>query len=234
MAGGDLAELADRLGYRFRDRALLERALTHRSWCAENPGSPSNERLEYLGDAVLGWVVADLAYHRYTDLPEGRMTDLRKAVVNARALAQLGREVGIGSYLRLGRGEDNPAGRDKESILSDAVEAVLGAVYLDGGADAAVALVHRLVIDILDEVASNVEHLDHKTRLQEIVAQRSGDVPVYEVSGRGPDHDRMFAAVVSIGGRELGRGEGRSKKLAEQVAAAQACSVLEADEPPHA
>jgi ribonuclease-3 len=234
VAGGDLAELADRLGYRFRDRELLECAVTHRSWCAEHPGARSNERLEFLGDAVLGWVVADLAYHRFSDLPEGRMTDLRKAVVNARALAQLGRDVGLGSCLRLGRGEDHSAGREKESILSDALEAVLGAVYLDGGADAAVALVHRLVIDILDAAAASLDHLDHKTRLQEIVAQRGTDVPVYEVTGRGPDHDRVFTAVVSVAGRELGRGEGRSKKMAEQVAAAQACGSIDEDATPHA
>lgn len=234
MAGGDLAELADRLGYTFRDMGLLERAVTHRSWCAENPGSLSNERLEFLGDAVLGWVVADLAYHRYDDLPEGRMTDLRKAVVNARALALLGRQVGLGPCLRLGRGEDNSSGRDKESILSDALEAVLGAVYLDGGTDAAVALVHRLVIDVLDDAVSSLDHLDHKTRLQEIVAQGGSDVPVYEVTGSGPDHDRMFTAVVRVGGRALGRGEGRSKKLAEQVAAAQACESIDFGATPHA
>lgn len=234
MAGADLADLATRIGYRFFDTSLLLRAVTHRSWCAEHPGEESNERLEFLGDAVLGWVVADLAYHRFADMAEGRMTDLRKAVVCTRALAGLGRDLGLGSYLRLGRGEDTAGGRDKDSILSDALEAVLGAVYLDGGSQAAADLVHRLVLGLLDAAAANLDQLDHKSRLQERVAQDSCDVPVYDVTSSGPDHDKWFSAVVTVAGLVLGRGEGPSKKRAEQAAAAQACREFDLPLPDHA
>lgn len=237
MASADLADLAARLGHRFSNTSLLERAMTHRSWCAEHPGEESNERLEFLGDAVLGWVVADLAYHRFADLPEGRMTDLRKAVVSARALAGLARVLDLGSFLRLGRGEDAAGGRDKDSILSDSLEAALGAVYLDGGTEAAAALVHRLVTAALDDAAANLDQLDHKSRLQERVAQNSSNVPVYDVTSVGPDHDKWFSAVVMVGECVVGRGEGPSKKRAEQAAAAEACRHLDlavSDLPDHA
>ena len=142
--GPALAELSARIGYEFGDWGLLERSLAHRSWCAETPGSISNERLEFLGDAVLGWAIADIVYHRYP-VAEGQLTDLRKSVVNAIALAEVAQEIGLGDHVLLGRGEAAAGGAAKPSILSDAFEAVLGAVYLDGGADAAYAMVERLV-----------------------------------------------------------------------------------------
>ena len=234
MAGRDLAELTHHLGYAFRDLTLLQRALAHRSWCAEHPGGLSNERLEFLGDAVLGWVVAETTYHRFGELPEGRLTDLRKAVVNARALAGAARRLGVGDFLLLGRGEDAAGGRDKESILSDALEALIGAVYLDGGAEAARAVVRRLVDDALDEAVSRLDHLDHKSRLQEMLAQQAAPPPHYDVSSEGPDHDKWFFATVSVGDRALGHGEGPSKKRAEQHAAAQACETLDGVSDDHA
>jgi len=228
VAGRDVSELATVLGHHFEDLSLLRRAMTHRSWCAEHPGEVSNERLEFLGDAVLGWVVADLAYRRFTELAEGQMTDLRKAVVNAEALAAMARHVDLGAYLVLGRGEDAAGGRDKDSILSDALEAAIGAVYLDGGTEVAAEFVRRLVADAVDLAVTRLDRLDHKTRLQELVAQRTTDVPVYEVIAAGPDHDRWFTATVTLSGRVLGCGEGTSKKRAEQAAAEQACRHVDA------
>lgn len=205
---------------------MLERALSHRSWCAEVGGRPSNERLEFLGDAVLGLVVAELVYRRHDDLPEGKLTDLRKNVVNAAALAEVAVEVGIGPCLRLGRGEDAAGGRSKPSILSDAFEAVLGAVYLDGGMPAASALVERLFVHRLASVAQRLDRLDHKTLLQELTARLHDTAPVYVLSDTGPDHDKRFHATVIVQGVAVGEGDGRSKKTAEQAAAEQAWLAL--------
>ncbi len=225
----DLDGLSARLGYTFTDPALLRRAMAHRSWCAEVGGEASNERLEFLGDAVLGWVIADVVYRRHTDLAEGKLTDLRKSVVNAKALAEVAGAIDIGPWLLLGRGEDLAGGRHKPSILSDAFEAVLGAVYLDGGVEAARQLVERLFSDRLVAAVAQLDRLDHKTLLQEISARLYDVAPVYVVSDSGPDHDKHFVATAIIAGRSLGRGEGRSKKVAEQGAAEEACSVLLAE-----
>jgi ribonuclease-3 len=189
-------------------------------------GRPSNERLEFLGDAVLGLVVAELVYRRHDDLPEGKLTDLRKNVVNAAALAEVAVEVGIGPCLRLGRGEDAAGGRSKPSILSDAFEAVLGAVYLDGGMPAASALVERLFVHRLASVAQRLDRLDHKTLLQELTARLHDTAPVYVLSDTGPDHDKRFHATVIVQGVAVGEGDGRSKKTAEQAAAEQAWLAL--------
>jgi ribonuclease-3 len=219
--------LAARLGYEFRDREILRRALAHRSWCAEQPGEPpSNERLEFLGDAVLGWVVADLAYRRHRDLPEGKLTDLRKSVVNATALAGLASQLGLGEFLLLGKGEDGAGGRHKPSILSDAFEAVLGAVYVDGGAADAYAVVERIVGPEIDRAIHNLDRLDYKTQLQEVVARRFDTAPVYLLREQGPDHDKRFYATVMVAGTAFGHGEGRSKKQAEQLAAEEAFTRL--------
>ena len=189
-------------------------------------GRPSNERLEFLGDAVLGLVVAEMAYRHHDDLPEGKLTDLRKSVVNAAALAEVALEVGIGPCLRLGKGEDAAGGRSKPSILSDAFEAVLGAVYLDGGMQAAAALVERLLADRMVLAAQRLDRLDHKTLLQELTARLHDSAPVYVLSDTGPDHDKRFFATVIVQGVAVGRGEGRSKKTAEQAAAEQAWLAL--------
>lgn len=224
-APAGLSELADRVGYRFVDWTLLERALAHRSWCSEHSDSVSNERLEFLGDAVLGWAIADLAYRRYP-VAEGQLTDLRKSVVNAAALADVARSIGLGEHLLLGRGEAAAAGADKPSILSDAFEAVLGAVYLDGGADAAFAMVDRLVMPRMPASADAIEQFDQKTQLQELSARLGRGAPVYQVTAQGPDHAKTFSARVLIDGEVLGAGSGPSKKTAEQLAATQACLAL--------
>ena len=224
----DLSELPGRLGHEFRDPQLLRRALSHRSWCAEVGGQPSNERLEFLGDAVLGLVVADLAFRNHDDLPEGKLTDLRKSVVNASALAEVAVEIGLGPCLLLGKGEDAAGGRSKPSILSDAFEAVLGAVYVDGGINAARALVERLLTQRMATAAQRLDRLDYKTVLQELTARVHDTAPVYVVSDTGPDHDKRFFATVIVQGVAVGQGEGRSKKTAEQAAAEQAFTELSA------
>jgi len=200
--------------------------MAHRSWCAEQPGEPSNERLEFLGDAVLGFVVADHVYRTYEGLSEGQLTDARKAVVNAAFLAEVAVELNVGAALLLGKGEDAAGGRHKPSILSDALEAVIGAVYLDGGIEAAYALVLRLMEGRVAEAVQGLRGLDFKTLLQE-QAQRDLGAPVrYEIEEAGPDHAKEFSARAVVGDRVLGRGQGRSKKRAEQAAARAAWSLL--------
>lgn len=224
----DLHEFQGRLGYEFRDAGLLRRAFAHRSWCSEVGGEASNERLEFLGDAVLGWVVADLAYGRHTDLTEGKLTDLRKSVVNASTLAEIAQEIGVGDCLLLGKGEDQAGGRTKPSILSDAFEAVLGAVYLDGGMQTAFEVIERLLTPRMVHAAHRLDRLDYKTVLQEITARLHDSAPVYVLSDTGPDHQKHFYATVIVAGEAIGKGEGRSKKAAEQAAAEQAVAALTA------
>ncbi len=180
---------------------------------------------------MLGWVVADLVYRRHESLAEGQLTDLRKAVVNATALAQVAAAFDLGAELLLGKGEDAAGGRTKPSILSDALEAVIGAVYLDGGTEPAYELVIRLVGDRLAEAAGRVGGFDHKTALQELAARLLVQPPLYVVTEEGPDHAKRFFARVHIDGRVLGHGEGRSKKQAEQAAARMAREALEGEHP---
>ena len=226
LATADLAALADRLGYQFNDLSILRQAVAHRSWCAEQPGEPSNERLEFLGDAVLGWVVADVVFRTYGRLAEGQLTDVRKAVVNAVALAEVAVELGLGSVLLLGKGEAAAGGRHKPSILSDALEAVFAAVYLDGGPAAGHELISRVLAERIALAASQLGGLDHKTSLQELAARRFDSAPVYLLAEDGPDHDKRFFATVTIAGVPYGTGEGRSKKQAEQAAARAAVADL--------
>src|SRR5262250_893900 len=209
---------------------LLEPALTHRSYAYENGGLPTNERLEFLGDSVLGLVVTDALFRGYPDLPEGHLAKLRAAVVNMRALAAVARGLRLGDYLRLGRGEDGTGGRDKSSILADTLEAVIGAVYIERGLDEASALVHRLFDPVIAHSARLGAGLDWKTSLQELTAASVLGVPEYHVDESGPDHQKSFRAVVRIGGRIYGSGEGRSKKEAEQQAAAAAWSAISTGE----
>lgn len=208
------------------DPDLLERSLTHRSYAYENGGLPTNERLEFLGDSVLGLVVTDALYRTHPDLPEGQLAKLRAAVVNSRALAGIGRELALGEHLLLGRGEETTGGRDKSSIVADTVEAVIGAVYIDRGLEAATALVHRLVDPLIEEAAELGAGLDWKTSLQELCATASYGVPEYVVAESGPDHQKSFRARVRVAGQLYGDGHGRSKKEAEQEAAATAYAEL--------
>ncbi len=227
-AGRDPAELQHALGVPVMP-ASLERALTHRSYAYENDNPPTNERLEFLGDSVLGLVVTDTLFRRYPNMPEGQLAKLRAAVVQMRALAEVARELSLGSYVRLGRGEEGTGGRNKASILADTLEAVIGAVYIDCGLDEASALVHRLFDSVIARSARLGAGLDWKTSLQELTAARMLGVPDYKVEESGPDHQKSFRAVVIVGGRELGSGEGRSKKEAEQHAAETAWNMLNAE-----
>lgn len=227
VAREDVAVLAARIGHDFHDPTLLAVAMAHRSWCAEHPGTVSNERLEFLGDAVLGWVVADLAFRRFRDLPEGALTGVRKGVVNAVALADAARAVGIGDFVLLGRGEDAAGGRDKPSILSDAFEAVIGALYIDGGPAVAYAFVEGAIGPRLAETAARLEFLDHKSRLQELAVRAGFPPPTYVSHASGPDHAKEFVARAVVGDESMGEGSGRSKKTAEQAAAEAAAVALE-------
>lgn len=202
------------------DPELLDRALTHRSYAYENGGLPTNERLEFLGDSVLGVVVTETLYRQHPDLSEGRLAKLRAAVVNARALAEVARAIGLGQYIKLGRGEESTGGREKASILSDTVEAVIGAVHLSGGGIETSARVVHLLFDPLIEAASAMgAGLDWKTSLQELAAEHSLGVPEYVIEDDGPDHQKTFTAQVRVADRLYGNGVGRSKKEAEQGAA---------------
>ena len=212
------------------DPEVLAPALVHRSWCAENSGYDSNERLEFLGDAVLGVIITDHAYHAYPALSEGELTDVRKAVVNAVTLAEVADELELGRYLLLGKGEEQSGGREKPSILADALEAVLGAVYVAAGMEAAHDLVMRLLGSRVAEAhAGGPGGQDFKSRLQELAAREFDDTPRYHTVAEGPDHARRFHVTVSVGGVARGKGEGRSKKQAEQVAARDAFMTLTAE-----
>ena len=221
--------LAERIGYRFADPTLLDRAMAHRSWCAEQEGRTSNERLEFLGDAVLGLAVAEYTYRNHPELSDGMMSKVRASVVNTKVLAEVALDLGVDEHLRLGRGEDSSGGRAKDSILADATEAVIGAVYLDGGLAAADRLVLSLLGDRIAAAVGEPGVSDHKSRLQEQSVRLGRGIPRYEVEGFGPDHARRYLATVYVAGQRLGAGEGRSKKDAEQVAAQVACGSLEVE-----
>lgn len=222
--------LAARMGWDVEHQELLVQALAHRSWCAETPGVASNERLEFLGDAVLGLVVTDYLFRTYPDLPEGELAKVRAALVSSSALAEVAAELEVGDALLLGKGEDGSGGREKPSILADATEALIGAVYLDQGWGGADALIMRLLGDRIGTAAAGPGGQDYKTRLQELCSQRYDELPAYSVRDQGPDHAKHFEAVVRIGGRPLGRGQGRSKKQAEQAAAKMAWEELCSDD----
>ncbi|HTW21758.1 MAG TPA: ribonuclease III [Mycobacteriales bacterium] len=223
----DVVGLIDALGGGV-DRALVELAMTHRSYAYENGGLPTNERLEFLGDAVLGVIITEELFRRHPDLPEGQLAKLRAAIVNSRALAVVGRTIEVGRYVRLGRGEQASGGREKSSIVADAVEATIGAFYLDCGIEATRALVLRLFAAALDDAANLGAGLDWKTSLLELAAERSLGSPDYVVLESGPDHQKVFHAKVLLGNVEVGEGDGNSKKQAEQLAAEQAWTALTA------
>ena len=208
---------------------ILTLALTHRSYAYENGGLPTNERLEFLGDSVLGLIITDTLYRANPDLAEGQLAKLRASVVNMRALAELARGLGphgLGAALRLGAGEKSTGGADKDSILADAFEALLGAIYIDQGLPAVSALVGRLFADVLDEAATKGAALDWKTSLQELTSRLGLGAVAYWVVDDGPDHEKTFTAYVELGGQRYGSGVGRSKKDAEQRAAEQAWQEL--------
>ncbi|MBE0597702.1 MAG: ribonuclease III [Desulfuromonadales bacterium] len=229
MIRGSEGLLVGKIGYRFTDQALLRQALTHKSFSNEQSENrePHNERLEFLGDAVLQLVVSDLLYQNFPALPEGELTRIRAEVVGEPRLAAIGRDLGLGDCLRLGRGEEKSGGRDKESLLADAVEALLGAVFLDGGLEGGAPLIARLFGAAIDQSARRKYGVDHKTRLQELLQARYGTPPEYRlVRAEGPDHERRYTVEVGLGEQSFGRGCGRTKKAAEQEAAEAALHTL--------
>lgn len=230
--GGDRearAALLQRVGVPLADEAL-ELALTHRSYAYENGGLPTNERLEFLGDSVLGIIITDRLYREHPDLPEGQLAKLRASIVNMHALAAVGSELRLGELLLLGRGEELTGGREKPSLIADGVEALLGALYLEHGLEPVREAVLRLFDELLTAAPQLGAGLDWKTSLQELSAEAGVGVPKYEVDEAGPDHDKTFTAHALLGGEALGEGTGHTKKQAEQLAAAEAYQQLQSRE----
>jgi ribonuclease-3 len=211
--------------------SLLELAFTHRSFAYESEIKETNERLEFLGDSVLGLIVTEELYKRYPDFDESRLSPLRSGVVNMRALADIARELDLGSYIRLGKGEEVTGGRDKNSLLADALEALIGAIYLQFGFDICTQIVRRLISSTMDAAVARGAGLDGKTALQELVAALNKGVPEYVVSEEGPDHDKNFTAVAMVAGVAISQGVGKSKREAEQIAARTAYESLKNELP---
>ena len=220
-----MTTLEEKLGYTFQNTALLENALTHSSCANESRGKlQSNERLEFLGDSILGMVVADHLYRNHPDLPEGDLTRTRAALVCEGSLVEVAQQLNLGSYLKLGKGEDAGGGRERPSIVADAVEAVIAAVYLDGGIGSARKIIQKFILDREEEKSAS---RDYKTALQELVQRESGQVLGYQLIGaEGPDHAKIFSVEVDLNGTPIGKGKGRSKKEAEQNAAKAAIEKL--------
>jgi ribonuclease III len=216
-------EALDRaIGIGFDDPDLRRTALTHRSFAFEHGLDLTNERLEFLGDSVLGLVVTDMAYRSFPGMPEGQLAKLRAAIVNMQALADVARSLALGGVVLLGRGEELSGGREKPSILADALEAVFGAVYLDQGLEVARSLIERLFRPRMEAYVRGEGDRDYKTMLQELASQEIRSMPEYRLQERGPDHEKEFTATVFLAGEAMGRGSGRSKKEAEQQAAREA------------
>ena len=224
----DLAELEASLEYSFRNRSVLRQAVLHRSHVAEWPDEESNERFEFLGDTILQLVVTEFIFAEYPTLSEGELAKIRAASVNRDILFEVAQELGLGAHLLLGKGEETSGGRDKSSILADAMEAVLAAIYIDGGLDACRKLIMRILEERIRARSTAPGRSDFKTRLQESLAQ-TGLRPRYKLSADGPDHEKTFTAIVSINGDVHGTGTGRSKKEAEQNAAEKALNSLGAE-----
>ncbi|MTA26624.1 MAG: ribonuclease III [Actinobacteria bacterium] len=217
--------LAEQLGV-VLDPALLELAFTHRSFAYESGSKETNERLEFLGDSVLGLIVTEALYKRYPDFDESRLSPLRSGVVNMRALAEIARGLELGQYIRLGKGEEVTGGRDKHSLLADAFEALIGAIYLQFGFSKCSEIVEKLITPTMDSAVARGAGLDGKTALQELAAALGKGVPEYVVSEEGPDHDKNFTAIAMVAGQVLSQGVGKSKREAEQVAARGAYEAL--------
>lgn len=207
---------------------MLELALTHRSYAYESGGIPTNERLEFLGDSVLGLIVTQSLYSKFPDLDESRLSPLRSGVVNTKALAVIARQLSLGNYLRIGKGEESSGGRDKSSILADSLEALVGAIYLEHGIDVTAHKVLEWFGPLIASAYAQGTGIDAKTGLQELAAFRNLSAPEYEIEESGPDHDKSFTAVAIVSGERFAVGSGKSKREAEQVAAKLALEVLHA------
>ena len=221
----DRSALIEKLGVDI-DPELFELALTHRSYAYEHGGIPNNERLEFLGDSILGQAVTVKLFRENPGLDEGELAKRRASLVSSVALAEVARSIGLGQFLRLGRGENQSGGRDKASILADTVEAIIGAAYLDLGGEEATALVLRLIGPLMEDPGRFGAAMDPKTSLQEAAAHRGAGIPIYTVTNSGPDHSKVFHATVEVGGVVLATGEGTSKKQAEMAAALDAWTLL--------
>ena len=227
-----MQELEKKLNYTFRNSALLEEALNHSSYANEHRAAHlrSNERLEFLGDSVLGFVTAEFLFLQHPDLPEGDLTRIRAALVCEQSLYEVSQKLNLGRYLKLGRGEESGGGRTRTSILADAAEAVFAAVYLDGGIAAASDLIHRCLLEAEREEVVEERRRDYKTALQELIQRQADQVLAYHMVGEeGPDHAKTFMAEVLLNGERLGTGSGHSKKEAEQAAARSALDVLDGE-----
>ena len=225
-----MQELEKKLNYTFRNPALLSEALSHSSYANEHrsAGLRSNERLEFLGDSVLGFVTAEVLFVQHPDLPEGDLTRIRAALVCEQSLYEVAQKLELGRYLKLGRGEEAGGGRTRTSILADATEAVFAAVYLDGGISEASALIHRILLDVEKEAIVEERRRDYKPALQELIQRQADQVLTYRMIGEeGPDHNKTFLAEVQLNGVQVGTGSGHSKKEAEQSAAKAALKKLE-------
>ena len=218
-------DLTQALGAELNEQ-LLEIALTHRSFAYESGGLPTYERLEFLGDSVLGLIVTAELYQRYPDLPESRLSPLRSGIVNTVALADVARALGLGAHIKIGKGEESSGGREKASILADSLEALFGALYLDKGFEVTKSIILPLISPVIDSALERGAGLDGKTALQELLAERSMGVPEYAVTDSGPDHDKDCVAHVIVHGKVLGEGRGKSKREAEQIAATMAFTAL--------
>lgn len=225
-----MKNLQSNLGYSFKNDTLLKNALTHSSYANEvRGGVRSNERLEFLGDSVLSVIVSSYLFERFSDIPEGELTKLRASLVCEKSLCNFSRELNIGEFLQLGKGEEKGGGRERDSILADAFEAVLAAIYLDGGMEAARRLVMRFIIPELEHTEDDV-FKDYKTALQEIIQRNPEEnVSYYLIGESGPDHAKQFEVEVRLNSNVIGRGKGKSKKRAEQMAAKQALELMGAD-----
>ena len=226
-----LVQELDELGVHV-DAQLFDLAFTHRSWAYENGGAESNERLEFLGDAVLQIVVTEHIFRTYPDMAEGHMAKLRASVVSSRALARVATELELGEHIKLGKGEIATGGQAKSSILADTMEAVIGAVHISGGSEASGVFVHAVFDPLILLSEEDGSYTDFKTALQELCAARGWGPPLYEITGSGPDHQRVFTAVAIVGGNRVSSGTAPSKKTAEQRAATLAHRALA--ELPHA
>ncbi len=222
--------LEENLKYSFKNEKLLINALTHSSYANETrDGISSNERLEFLGDSVLSIIVSEYIYKKFNNLPEGELTKMRAALVCEKSLCQFSRELELGKYLRLGKGEDKGGGRERDSILADAFEAVLAAIYLDSGMEQAKKHVMRFITDELQHTEAEV-FKDYKTALQEIIQRNPEESVTYILTGEsGPDHNKVFEVEVKLNSNTIGRGKGKSKKQAEQAAAREALQLMGAD-----
>lgn len=221
------AQLIARLGVDVNPQ-LLELAFTHRSYAYENNLSETNERLEFLGDAVLGLVVTEELYNRYPELDESKLSPLRSGIVNMRALAEIARDLNLGQFMRIGKGEEVTGGRDKTSLLADALESLFGAIYLNHGFTETSKVILNLIAPTIESAKNQGAGLDGKTALQELAAARQISLPEYQVTESGPDHDKSFSATAVVGGEAIATGSGKSKREAEQAAARTAFEILNA------